>query len=80
MPQRYPAQGDNPREDEVLAEITKIIRGPEVGLVAKWLTILIEEAKESLVMADPEAIPRLQGQAQAYKKMLRRLERMKHAK
>lgn len=63
-------------EATLLTEIRKLHGSPELGLFKKWLEALLEGSKEELVTCPPNALDRVQGEALAYRNMLRKLDRM----
>lgn len=65
-------------EAELLTEISKLLGSPEIILIRKWIETLYEEAKDNLVNCDHDALSRIQAEAQAYKNILRKLQRAAH--
>jgi hypothetical protein len=64
-------------EDALLKQIAPYAHTQEVQSIKRWIQHLLDEAKDALISADTASVGRLQGQADAYKKLLRRLDRLK---
>jgi len=62
-------------EQALLNEIAKLRGSAELNLFRKWLTALLEGTKDELVTCPPASLEKLQGEAHAYRNMLRRIER-----
>lgn len=63
------------KEARVLAGLQEIKGSPEMHLIRELLQCLLDEAKENLITCEPATCGRLQGQAEAYRTLLRRLDR-----
>jgi hypothetical protein len=60
---------------ELVKQLQAASTAHEVRVLKQWLNLLLEEAKTSLVTCAHADFPRLQGEAQAYRKMLDQLTR-----
>jgi hypothetical protein len=60
---------------ELVKQLQAASTGHEVRVLKQWLNLLLEEAKTALVTCAQTDFPRLQGEAQAYRKMLDQLTR-----
>ena len=67
----------HPKRDQTSAlnNIKQRIPPADLQSIAHWLTYLLEDTKNRLVSSPIAAVPTLQGEAQAYQKVIHHLTR-----